>query len=118
MSTSTFSDRLFVRVRMDSTIPKLLVKVAPEDAVRHGVKNLGEVVLRKALCPPSSSSSSSLSGGGGSGKERIAVVNISNTVSGGEVLMSVKLAEMLELDEEASVEVVPAGAAAASGAAS
>ena len=46
----------------------------------------------------------------GGGKERIAVVNISNTVSGGEVLMSVKLAEMLELDEESIVEVVPATA--------
>ena len=34
------------------------------------------------------------------------MVNISNTVMAGEILMSVKLAEMLELEEDECVEVV------------
>jgi hypothetical protein len=35
------------RVRMDTTIPKLLVKISPEDAAAYNIKNLGEVTLRR-----------------------------------------------------------------------
>ncbi|CAD7929510.1 unnamed protein product [Amoebophrya sp. A25] len=100
------------KVRMDTTIPKLLVKVSPQDAQAFGIKNLGEVSLRKL---GGAAFSSSANGGASSGvsllssalRDRVAVVNISNTVAGGEILMSVKLAEMLEVDEEQSVDMVP-----------
>ncbi|CAD7941602.1 unnamed protein product [Amoebophrya sp. A120] len=83
-------------VRMDTTIPKLLVKIAPEDASAFGIKNLGEVLLKK----PNQSDATA----------RVAVVNISNTVASSDILMSVKLADLLELDEEEQVDVEPVAA--------
>lgn len=60
-----------MRVRLDATIPKLLVKVSPEDARASGLKNLGEITLRKP--------------GTRKARERIAVVNIAGVVPRSEV---------------------------------
>eukprot|EP00397_Hematodinium_sp_SG-2012_P000409 GEMP01000409.1.p1 GENE.GEMP01000409.1~~GEMP01000409.1.p1 ORF type:complete len:1601 (+),score=465.87 GEMP01000409.1:27-4829(+) len=82
---------LFLRVRFEATIPKLLVKISIKDTGRRlSVPNLGEVMLRS------------------NGKERIAVINISSHVEAGEIVMSLKLAEMLKVVEGHTVEVTPA----------
>lgn len=79
-----------LRVCIEPGIPKLLVKTSPGDAESLCAKNLGEVNLRK----------------GPTHRSQVAVLHISRAVPSGEVLMSVKLADLLELEEGDVVEVL------------
>lgn len=78
-----------LRVRIEPGIPKLLVKINPQEAEQFGAKNLGEVTLRKV---------SGLRG-------QVAVLHLSRNVPRGEVLMSIKLADLLDVEDDETVEV-------------
>mmetsp|Transcript_6393 Transcript_6393/g.15820 ORF Transcript_6393/g.15820 Transcript_6393/m.15820 type:complete len:1478 (-) Transcript_6393:254-4687(-) len=78
-----------LRARVEAGIPKLLVKINPQEAEAFGAKNLAEVTLRKVLAL----------------RGQVAVLHLSRTVSLGEVLMSAKLADLLDIEDEESVEV-------------
>ncbi|CAE7478951.1 unnamed protein product [Symbiodinium natans] len=71
-----------LRVRIEPGIPKLLVKINPTDAESFHAKNLGEVILRKGV----------------TSRSQVAVLHMSRGTATGEVLMSVKLADLLDLE--------------------
>ncbi|CAJ1396819.1 unnamed protein product, partial [Effrenium voratum] len=83
-----------LRVRIEPGIPKLLVKINPQDAEAFQAKNLGEVTLRK----------------GSGSRSQVAVLHMSRGTANGEVLMSVKLADLLDLEDGEGVEVAAAAA--------
>lgn len=76
-------------VRIEPGIPKLLVKINPTDAEAFNAKNLGEVTLRK----------------GPGQRGQVAVLHMSRGTVRGDVLMSIKLADLLDLEEGETVEV-------------
>ncbi|CAE7609671.1 unnamed protein product [Symbiodinium sp. CCMP2456] len=78
------------QVRLEPGIPKLLVKINPTDAESFHAKNLGEVILRKGV----------------TSRSQVAVLHMSRGTAAGEVLMSVKLADLLDLEDGQGVEVV------------
>eukprot|EP00445_Apocalathium_hangoei_P039413 CAMPEP_0203952218 /NCGR_PEP_ID=MMETSP0359-20131031/85921_1 /ASSEMBLY_ACC=CAM_ASM_000338 /TAXON_ID=268821 /ORGANISM="Scrippsiella Hangoei, Strain SHTV-5" /LENGTH=91 /DNA_ID=CAMNT_0050885135 /DNA_START=88 /DNA_END=359 /DNA_ORIENTATION=- len=84
-----------LRVRVEPGIPKLLVKINPAEAEVFNAKNLGEVTLKKV---------SALRG-------QVAVLHLSRTVPLGEVLMSAKLADLLDVEDDETVEVASSAAA-------
>jgi len=88
--------RLLLRVRIESGIPKLLVKINPCEAEGFSAKNLGEVKLRKASAH----------------RGHVAVLHMSYGIPPGELVMSLKLAEILDVEEEEMVELTAALAAA------
>jgi len=81
-----------LRVRIEPGIPKLLVKINPTDAESFHAKNLGEVTLRKGV----------------TSRSQVAVLHMSRGTVAGEVLMSVKLADLLDLEDGEGVEVAAA----------
>eukprot|EP00913_Durusdinium_trenchii_P000510 g466.t1 len=81
-----------LRVRIEPGIPKLLVKINPIDAEAFHAKNLGEVTLRKGV----------------TSRSQVAVLHMSRQTVKGEVLMSVKLADLLDLEDGEGVEVAAA----------
>mmetsp|Transcript_117931 Transcript_117931/g.279912 ORF Transcript_117931/g.279912 Transcript_117931/m.279912 type:complete len:1449 (+) Transcript_117931:65-4411(+) len=81
-----------LRVRLEPGIPKLLVKINPTDAESFHAKNLGEVILRKGV----------------TSRSQVAVLHMSRGTAAGEVLMSVKLADLLDLEDGQGVEVAAA----------
>ncbi|CAE8703384.1 unnamed protein product, partial [Polarella glacialis] len=83
-------DTLLARARIEQGIPKLLVKVNPEAAHNFSGKNLSEVTLKKP----------------GSLRGHVAVLHLSAPVPPGEILLSLKLAELLELAEGDQVEIL------------
>merc|ERR1719359_2401008 len=89
--------RLMLRVRVESGIPKLLVKINPSEAEGFSAKNLGEVKLRKASAQ----------------RGHVAVLHMSYSVPPGELVMSLKLAEILDVEEDESVELTSQTPAAA-----
>eukprot|EP00438_Fugacium_kawagutii_P010312 Skav234594 [mRNA] locus=scaffold540:16480:37514:- [translate_table: standard] len=84
-----------LRVRIEPGIPKLLVKINPIDAETFHAKNLGEVTLRKGV----------------TSRSQVAVLHMSRQTAKGEVLMSVKLADLLDLEDGEGVEVAAAASA-------
>eukprot|EP00930_Biecheleria_cincta_P082977 TRINITY_DN72616_c0_g1_i1.p1 TRINITY_DN72616_c0_g1~~TRINITY_DN72616_c0_g1_i1.p1 ORF type:complete len:1274 (-),score=294.67 TRINITY_DN72616_c0_g1_i1:108-3929(-) len=80
---------MLVRARLEQGIPKLLVKVNPNDAASFNGKNLGEVILKKP----------------GGQKGHVAVLHLCGTVARGDTLLSLKLAELLDVAEGEQVEV-------------
>jgi len=82
-------ETMFLRVRIEQGIPKLLVKVNPAEANGASVRNLGEVTLKKC----------------GGVRGHVAVLHLSNAVARGELLMSLKLAELLDIEEDEQVDV-------------
>lgn len=91
-----------LRVRIEPGIPKLLVKINPQEAEIFGAKNLGEVTLRKVSIV----------------RGQVAVLHLSRNIPPGEVLMSVKLADLLDVEDDETIEVTasqPAGAGAGLG---
>eukprot|EP00931_Biecheleriopsis_adriatica_P064474 TRINITY_DN39249_c0_g1_i1.p1 TRINITY_DN39249_c0_g1~~TRINITY_DN39249_c0_g1_i1.p1 ORF type:complete len:1127 (+),score=272.68 TRINITY_DN39249_c0_g1_i1:115-3495(+) len=83
------SDILVVRARVEEGIPKLLVKVNPTTSDGFCIKNLGEVSLRKP----------------GGARGHVAVLHLSASVPPGESLLSLKLAELLDIAEGDEVHV-------------
>lgn len=94
-----------LRARVESGIPKLLVKINPSEAEGCAAKNLGEVMLRKFADPISGVSAH---------RGHVAVLHMSYSVPPGELVMSLKLAEILDVEEDESVELTPASGAGAS----
>ncbi|CAJ1396139.1 unnamed protein product [Effrenium voratum] len=80
---------LLASVRLEDGIPKLLVKVSPGTAAGFAAKNLGEVTLRRP----------------GSQRGHVAVLHLSSTVPTGVALISLKLAELLEVQEGQQVHI-------------
>lgn len=93
---TTSQQRIKLRVRVEPGIPKLLVKINPAEAEGLSAKNLGEVTLRKVAAQ----------------RGHVAVLHMSLHVAPGDMLMSLKLAEMLDVEEDENVEVssTPLGA--------
>lgn len=83
------SDQISLRVKLDASIPKLLVKVSAQDACVFGLRNLGEVNLQKE----------NSSSGSNPNCSKVAVINISHAVAQNEILMSSKLAETLSIQD-------------------
>eukprot|EP00929_Paragymnodinium_shiwhaense_P022396 TRINITY_DN1431_c0_g3_i1.p1 TRINITY_DN1431_c0_g3~~TRINITY_DN1431_c0_g3_i1.p1 ORF type:complete len:1442 (-),score=454.68 TRINITY_DN1431_c0_g3_i1:144-4469(-) len=84
-----------LKVQIEPGIPKLLVKINPAEAEALAAKNLGEVMLRKSAGQ----------------RGHVAVLHMSYSVQPGELRMSVKLAEILDVEEDGSVEISVTGAA-------
>jgi len=80
---------MLLRVRVELGIPKLLVKINPAEATRISAKNLGEVLLKKVSAQ----------------RGHVAVLHMSRSVPVGELVMSLKLAEILDVEEEEKVEL-------------
>mmetsp|Transcript_2500 Transcript_2500/g.6273 ORF Transcript_2500/g.6273 Transcript_2500/m.6273 type:complete len:1233 (+) Transcript_2500:65-3763(+) len=87
--SSNTAGPLHLRVRVELGIPKLLVKINPTEASRINVKNLGEVLLRKTSAQ----------------RGHVAVLHMSRSVPVGELVMSLKLSEILNVEEEENVEL-------------
>jgi len=92
-----------LRARVESGIPKLLVKINPSEGC--AAKNLGEVMLRKVADPMSGVSAH---------RGHVAVLHMSYSVPPGELVMSLKLAEILDVEEDENVELTSASGAGAS----
>lgn len=75
--------RLSLKARVEPHLPKLLVRISPVDGQDFLARNLGEAVLRKSS----------------SNRGRVAVVNLSQAVPPGEVALSLRLAEILDVEE-------------------
>jgi len=78
-----------LRVRIEPRIPKLLVKINPEEAEGFAVKSLEEVTLKKVAAS----------------RGHVAVLHMNQNVAPGELLMSLKLAEILDIQEDDTVQV-------------
>eukprot|EP00404_Azadinium_spinosum_P018979 CAMPEP_0180490236 /NCGR_PEP_ID=MMETSP1036_2-20121128/39010_1 /TAXON_ID=632150 /ORGANISM="Azadinium spinosum, Strain 3D9" /LENGTH=173 /DNA_ID=CAMNT_0022498421 /DNA_START=22 /DNA_END=540 /DNA_ORIENTATION=+ len=83
-----------LRVRIEPGIPKLLVKINPAEAEAFNAKNLGEVTIRKAT----------------GHRNQVAVLHMSRSVNLGEILMSLKMADLLDINDDEHVEVTSAPA--------